>query len=295
MSNQSLKFSRIINNSLVFIASLFITFYSHIPFAFWVSATVLAITLPLDSQQIAERIKNIFIGTIQGLIIYIPIWLILDFNSGLLFLILPLALAAMNFYQIHNFTRNIAFLNINLGLFLEFIQFGNYHYSFYLVARIMAVAAGIVLAWVGEYLLTRNKNFALYEFQDTLQELSRLVNLILDNLNEVHESPASSLDSIQLIQWLTKANALIGNLTSQFKSIKIENSRWLTSQHKQDFQAMLEFVKRFKIELMGIGYIASGRNLNPKALNFSELNRNLMEDGQNIQQQITALREKNIK
>lgn len=259
MQRISLKYSRLIHNAIVFTISLFISFYSHIPFAFWVSATVLAIMLPMDSQQIKDRITGVFWGTIQGLILFIPIWLILDINSGLIFLIIPLSLAAANFFQIHNFSRNIAFLNINLGLFLEYMQYGNYHFSGYFVARLMTIIIGIILAGCGDFFFTHRKNYATQEFFETVKKLQGSLAKLLEIFNDLHRTELQQEHEYTIINHINEINTLAAALANNMKSILLEQSSECSNQISEYYKSIPADLNQYKMELFALGYAVSSR------------------------------------
>lgn len=257
MSAQSLKFQRIIHNALIFTISLFISFYSHVPFAFWVSATVLAIMLPLETTLIHDRIKAVFIGTIQGLILFIPLWLLMDTNGNLIFLIIPFSLAAMNFYLIHNFTRNIAFLNINLGLFLEYIQFGSYHFSFFLVARFMTIIIGVLLVWFGEVLFTRRKNYGYYEFTASIGQLSTILHAIQNYFSQIQLGHKTLEHQLIVTQNLTQINNIAAKVNDNYKSILLEKNIEKVERLSKHYLPLPNLLKEYKLALLGIGYTIS--------------------------------------
>lgn len=259
MHRLSLKYSRLIHNALIFTISLFISFYSHIPFAFWVSATVLAIMLPMDSQQIKERINGVFWGSVHGLILFIPIWLIIDINSGLIFLIIPLSLALTNFFQIHNFSRNIAFLNINLGLFLEYMQYGNYHFSAYFVARFMTIIIGIVLAWFGDFFFTHRKNYGITEFLESIDKLNTALIKINHKFTNLHLNELDSHHEKMLINHINEVNLLTTSLNNSFKSLLMEQSPEIGNQIATHFQVIPSLLAQYKIELFAVGYTITSR------------------------------------
>lgn len=257
MYSQSLRYSRLIHNALIFTISLFISFYSHIPFAFWVSATVLAIMLPMDSSQIIDRIKGTFWGTLQGMVLFVPLWLMIDLNGGLIYILIPLSLVLANFFQIHNFSRNIAFLNINLGLFLEYMQYGNYYFSAYLVARIMTILIGISLAWCGDFFFSHRKNYGLSEFLDAISRLNTAMKqeqAIFSNYNYEH-SLRDKED--RLISHVNLVNQLTVALNTHYKSTLIEQRKEHFGLLSDNYNLLLPLLKQYKLELFGIGYALS--------------------------------------
>ncbi len=284
MSGITLKQRRMIHNAIVFTISLFISFYSHIPFAFWVSATVLAIMLPMDSSQIQERIYGVFWGTVHGLILFIPIWLILDINGNLIFFIIPLSLAAANFFQIHNFTRNIAFLNINLGLFLEYMQYGNYHYSSYFVARLMTIIIGIFLAYFGDFFFINRKNYAQEEFITTLKNLNQTIKEALNKFIKFNQLDINNKLDLELITHINKVNNLITILNTSYKSIKLEQK----TASLINYTTIPPLLSKYKLELFTLSYaiqfktgIAEHR-INNILINFKQISHQLLNETQII-------------
>lgn len=257
MYSQSLRYSRLIHNALIFTISLFISFYSHIPFAFWVSATVLAIMLPMDSSQISERIKGTFWGTLQGIVLFIPLWLMIDLNGGLIYIFIPLSLVLANFFQIHNFSRNIAFLNINLGLFLEYMQYGNYHFSAYIVARIMTILIGISLAWLGDFFFTHRKNYALSEFVDAISRLNVAMTQEQNTFNNYNFDGCLRNQEERLILHVNLINQLTTALSTHYKSILVEQRKAHLGAITTHYNLLLPLLKQYKLELFGIGYALS--------------------------------------
>jgi hypothetical protein len=290
MSIQSLRYSRIVHNATIFTISLFISFLSHIPFAFWVSATVLAIMLPLESTLIMDRIKAIFVGTVQGLILFIPIWVLMDINSGLIFIFIPVFFAAMNFYQVHNLARNIAFLNINLGIFLEYIQFGKHHFSFYLVSRFMTIIIGILVVWIGEILFTHRKNYGYQEFVASLEELSITIHTIYNYLLPVkpNQEPKQKINEHQLfiIHNMNHINNLATKINDNYNSILVEKSASMIDHIRQNFLRIPNLMTEYKIALLGIGYTLSEHNT---SMNFEQIELRLGHIGNQILNDITRL------
>ena len=284
MSSITLKQRRMIHNAIVFTISLFISFFSHIPFAFWVSATVLAIMLPMDSSQVQERIYGVFWGTVHGLVLFIPIWLLLDINNGLIFLIIPLSLSAANFFQIHNFSRNIAFLNINLGLFLEYIQYGNYHYSSYIVARIMTIIIGIFLAYFGDFFFTHRKNYAQEEFINAIHSLNQVIKEALNSFGSLKRLEINEQHELDLINHINKVNNLITTINTNYKSIKIE-------QHATpliNYATIPQLLSKYKLELFTLGYAIDFKigiaeyTIQNILSNFRQISKQIMDETQII-------------
>ncbi|GEM_PF-3452025 len=295
MSIQSLKFQRIIHNALIFTISLFISFYSHIPFAFWVSATVLAIMLPLESTLIQERIKFVFIGTIQGLTLFIPLWLLMDINSNLIFIIIPFTLAAMNFFLIHNFTRNIAFLNINLGIFLEYIQFGSYHFSFFLVARIMTIIIGVLLVWFGEVLFTRRKNYGYYEFTASISQLATTLKHIQNYFSQIKLGHQTIEHQLTVTQNLIQINAITDKVANNYKSILLEKNVERIESLSNHYLPIPNLLKEYKLALLGIGYTISDNYHSLSSTNFEQIRSRLNEINHLIIEHLNPLlEEKNL-
>ncbi len=287
MQIKSLKYSRLIHNTLIFTISLFISFYSHIPFAFWVSATVLAIMLPMDSLQIKERISGVFWGSVHGLVLFIPIWLLLDINSGLIFLIIPLSLAAANFFQIHNFSRNIAFLNINLGLFLEYMQYGNYHFSAYFVARFMTIVIGIILAGCGDFFFTHRKNYGLYEFNDAITRLDNIVAKAQVHFNSISRATLNKNQELELIMHFNSLNLLTGAIENSFKSATLEQGNQFREKIGKHYQALPPLIRQYKLKLFALGYAIDSRPI------FTEHKlKNLLLEINNGSEQILAQTQK---
>lgn len=291
MSAQSLKFQRIIHNAVIFTISLFISFYSHIPFAFWVSATVLAIMLPLETTLIQERIKAVCIGTIQGLILFIPLWLLMDINSNLIFVIIPFTLAAMNFYLIHNFTRNIAFLNINLGIFLEYIQFGSYHFSFFLVARIMTIIIGVLLVWFGEVLFTRRKNYGYYEFTASISQLSSILHDIQNYFSQIKLGHKTAEHQLTVTRNLTQINNIVAKVNDNYKSILLEKNIDKIDRLSKHYLPLPNLLKEYKLALLGIGYTISDDYHSLSSLDFEQIRQKLNEINSTIINHVNILLE----
>lgn len=289
MSTQSLKFQRVVHNALIFTISLFISFYSHIPFAFWVSATVLAIMLPLETSLIQDRIKSVFIGTIQGLTLFIPLWLLMDINSNLIFIIIPFTLAAMNFFLIHNFTRNIAFLNINLGIFLEYIQFGSYHFSYFLVARIMSIIIGVLLVWFGEILFTRRKNYGYYEFDSSINQLSITLNSIRDYFGQIKLGYKTSEHQLTVTQNLVQINSISDKIHNNYNSILLENDVKQIELLSKHYLPIPNLLKEYKLALLGIGYTISDDYHSISSTNFEQIRQQLNEISQILINHINIL------
>jgi len=259
MHIQSLRYSRLIHNTLIFTISLFISFYSHIPFAFWVSATVLVIMLPMDSQQVQERISGVFWGSVHGLILFIPLWIIIDINGGLIFLIIPLSLALTNFFQIYNFSRNVAFLNINLGLFLEYMQYGNYHFSAYFVARFMTIIIGVALAGIGDFFFTHRKNYGLHEFNEAVNKLNTLIAGAQIHFNSLHREKLNERQEYDLINHINSLNLLSTTLNNSFKSILVEQEPHVKNLITKHYGLLPGLIKQYKVELFALGYAISSR------------------------------------
>ncbi|RTL11989.1 MAG: FUSC family protein [Neisseriaceae bacterium] len=289
MSTQSLKFQRVVHNALIFTISLFISFYSHIPFAFWVSATVLAIMLPLETSLIQDRIKSVFIGTIQGLTLFIPLWLLMDINSNLIFIIIPFTLAAMNFFLIHNFTRNIAFLNINLGIFLEYIQFGSYHFSYFLVARIMSIIIGVLLVWFGEILFTRRKNYGYYEFDSSINQLSITLNSIRDYFEQIKLGYKTSEHQLTVTQNLVQINSISDKIHNNYNSILLENDVKQIELLSKHYLPIPNLLKEYKLALLGIGYTISDDYHSISSTNFEQIRQQLNKISQILINHINIL------
>lgn len=288
MPHLSLKHKRLVHNAFIFTISLFISFYSHIPFAFWVSATVLAIMLPMDSSQIQERISGVFFGTIHGLVLFIPIWITLDINSNLIFLIIPFSLAIANFCQIHNFSRNIAFLNINLGLFLEYMQYGNYHFSAYFVARLMTILIGIFLAYFGDLFFTNRKDYAKEEFYEAIKNLDHTVKKSMLEFGSLHRLEINTQHEIELINHINKINTLTINLNNHFKSMKIEQKDNFVNQIHTHYETIPPLLIQYKLELFAIGYAITSKlvitdyRLNTLTIKFQEIGNQLLNSTQII-------------
>ncbi|MFN7094860.1 MAG: FUSC family protein [Burkholderiales bacterium] len=250
MLYSTVRIQRIWHVSLMLTFAAFISMWFKWPYGFWVPITVAAIVLPLDSGLVVRRAWERYLGTLLGLILFIPIWMLLQADYRLIFLFTPVFLALSNFYLHHNYTQNVAFLTLSVGVMLGYTSSTDSNFYQFLGDRFIATLIGVGICISFEALTPYRYKYSYYELQYVTSDLLALLDKSLLILRQ--EIQANTVKP-ELVNQLTVFNQELLRLRDRKNSVLAEYN---TSAEVTGYlDKFVRQVEEFRLILISAYYI----------------------------------------
>lgn len=218
---------------------------------YWVPITVASIMLPLDSGLIISRANARHLGTIAGLVISVPLWLILNWDFRLFYFVVPLMLALLNYYQNFDYLKTVAFITICIEILVEYVTNGSGTFYNFFQNRFAATFIGMAVCISFEFLIFYRYRYSYYDLKFVTLDL---INLLETNLATFKQSIFVPGKKIQLQSALTDFNQELVYLRERKKSVLTEFSNE-TDETRIFLDDFAKLVDQFRLTLIAGYYL----------------------------------------